>query len=105
MPVVSINELKAQFEPGKKLSSEYFQNLVDTLADDRAAVHIGASSPEDPAAVPFWYNSSEKTLKLYDGYDWVLLIGSTAYSLPNEDGLPGQVLTTDGNGKVSWGDR
>lgn len=102
MPVVSIDELKAQFEPGKRLSSEYFQNLVDTLADDRAALHVGPTGPIAPESTPIWYNDFDLTLSLYSGSSWILVLQGTEYDLPKEDGLPGQVLATDGNGNVSW---
>jgi hypothetical protein len=102
MPIVSIDELKAQFDPGKKLSSEYFQNLVDTLADDRAALHIGPTGPANPESTPIWYNDFEQTLSLYSGSSWILILTRPSYTLPVEDGLPGQVLSTNGNGNVSW---
>jgi hypothetical protein len=103
MPVVDISELKSSFKPGSHMKSDYFMNLIDTLADDRAAVHVGLSAPEDPSAVPFWFNESDGVLKLFNGFDWTTLLETnTAYSLPKEDGLPGQVLITDGNGKVTW---
>ena len=102
MPVVSIDELKAQFEPGKKLSSEYFQNLVDTLADDRAALHVGPTGPVNPESTPIWYNDFEGTLSVYSGSSWITVMQGTSYNLPLEDGQAGQVLSTDGNGNVSW---
>lgn len=102
MPIVTIEELKEQFVPGKKLTSEYFQNLVDTLADDRAAIHIGSNGPMDPESTPIWYNGFDKTLSVYNGVDWVVLVKEPKYNLPQEDGQPGQVLSTDGNGNVTW---
>jgi|SaaInl59LU_5_DNA_1037362.scaffolds.fasta_scaffold00556_29 hypothetical protein len=102
MPVVSIDELKAQFDPGKKLSSEYFQNLVDTLADDRAALHVGPTGPVNPESTPIWFNDFDSNLSVYSGSSWILVFQGTNYSLPVEDGLPGQVLSTDGNGNVAW---
>lgn len=102
MAIVSIQELKDQFVPGQKLTSEYFQNLVDTLADDRSAVHLGMNGPEDGSAVPFWFNGSEGTLSLFNGADWVVLLRLNNYNMPKEDGLPGQVLSTDGHGNLSW---
>lgn len=104
MAIVSIEELKEGFEPGKPLRSQYFMNLVDTLADDRAAIHVGNTEPEDGYAVPLWFNDFNNTLSVFDGSSWVL-IGeqpNTNYSFPKEDGLPGQVLVTDGNGNVTW---
>lgn len=103
MPIVSIQELKAQFRPGEKLSSEYFQNLVDTLADDRAALHVGSSQPEDSHAVPFWFNDWTGTLSVFNGISWIAINKKTKkYNMPESDGLPGQVLVTDGNGNVTW---
>lgn len=102
MPVVSIDQLKAQFEPGKRLSSEYFQNLVDTLADDRAALHVGPTGPVNPESTPIWYNDFAETLSVYSGSSWITVLQGTKYRLPVEDGLPGQVLSTDGNGNVAW---
>ena len=104
MPVVSIQELKERFEPGKHLKSSYFINLIDTLADDRAAVHIGRDMPSDSAAVPFWFNDVSGSLSVFNGVEWVDVSGAPRdYTLPQEDGLPGQVLRTDGNGNVTWG--
>lgn len=102
MPIVTIKELKEQFVPGQKLTSQYFQNLVDTLADDRSAVHVGINSPVDGSATPFWFSTPEGTLRIFNGSYWIVLLTTTEYSLPKEDGLPGQVLATDGNGNVSW---
>jgi hypothetical protein len=103
MPVVSIAELKAAFEPGQYLGSAYFMNLIDTLADDRAAVHIGSSEPEDAHAVPFWFNDWEGTLSVFNGVSWVAINEKTKkYNMPESDGMPGQVLVTDGNGNVTW---
>ena len=102
MAIVTIQELKDQFVPGQKLSSQYFQNLVDTLADDRSAVHIGINMPEDGSAVPFWFNVAENTLSIFNGIRWITLTRLTNYNMPKEDGLPGQVLSTDGHGNLSW---
>lgn len=102
MAIVSIQELKDQFVPGQKLTSEYFQNLVDTLADDRAAIHIGSNGPFDPESTPIWYNGFERKLSVYNGSEWVTVVDQPKYNLPKEDGQPGQVLQTDGNGNVSW---
>lgn len=103
MPVVSIDELKSSFKAGQHMKSDYFMNLIDTLADDRAAVHIGLSAPEDPSAVPFWFNESDGILKLFNGFDWTILLETkTEYVLPKNDGQAGQVLVTDGNGNVTW---
>lgn len=102
MAIVSIEELKSQFVPGQKLSSEYFQNLVDTLADDRAAIHIGLNPPIDPESTPIWYSGSSKILSVFNGFEWVTVVEQPQYNLPKEDGEPGQVLMTDGNGNLSW---
>lgn len=102
MPIVSIDELKAQFEPGKRISSEYFQNLVDTLADDRAALHVGPSGPANPESTPIWFNDFDRTLSIFTGSSWVLVFGGSGYTMPAQDGQPGQVMATDGNGNVTW---
>lgn len=102
MAIVTIEELKAQFVPGQRISSEYFQNLVDTLADDRAAIHIGSNGPTDPESTPIWYNGFDKTLSVYNGSEWVVVVDQPKYNLPKEDGQPGQVLMTDGNGNLTW---
>jgi hypothetical protein len=103
MPVVSINELKERFEPGKHLRASYFVNLIDTLADDRTAVHIGRDMPTDSMAVPFWFNDETNTLSVFNGVEWISVSGNgNSYNLPKDDGLPGQVLRTDGNGNVTW---
>ena len=103
MPIVSVQELKHQFEPGRFLKSDYFMNLIDTLADDRSAIYVGYSEPKDAHAVPLWFNDSNKVLSIFDGSKWVPVSrADVEYSLPVEDGLPGQVLTTDGNGRVYW---
>lgn len=104
MAIVSIEELKEGFEPGKPLRSQYFMNLVDTLSDDRTAIHIGNSKPENGFAVPLWFDDFNKTLSVFDGFSWVV-VGrqeNQTYNMPKEDGLPGQVLVTDGNGNVTW---
>jgi hypothetical protein len=102
MAIVSIEELKEGFEPGKPLRSQYLMNLVDTLADDRAAIHVGMTEPEDGSAVPLWFNDFSKTFFVYDGSEWLMVAKASPYSLPERDGLPGQVLSTDGNGNVTW---
>jgi hypothetical protein len=103
MPVVDISELKASFQAGSHMKSDYFMNLIDTLADDRAAIHIGLTEPEDPFAVPFWFSELDGVLKLFNGFDWTVLVQTrTSYSLPKHDGVAGQVLVTDGNGNVTW---
>lgn len=103
MPIVSIQELKEQFEPGKFVTSEYFINLIDTLADDRSAIYVGYSEPADANAIPLWFNDATRILSIFDGAKWVAVSRpDVEYTMPVEDGLPGQVLTTDGNGKVTW---
>jgi hypothetical protein len=104
MPIITIQQLKDQFVPGNKITSEYFQNLVDTLADDRSAIHIGMSEPKDGSASPLWFNDSASTLHVFNGTGWTLVAEkeNQKYNLPEEDGLPGQVLVTDGNGNVTW---
>jgi hypothetical protein len=102
MAIVTIQELKDQFVPGQKLSSEYFQNLVDTLADDRSALHVGLNGPTDGSATPLWFNNIDGTFSIFNGADWVVVITLTNYNMPKEDGLPGQVLSTDGHGNLSW---
>lgn len=103
MPVVSISELKESFEPGKFLKSDYFMNLIDTLADDRSAIYVGYSEPDDPHAVPLWFNDSDKVLSIFDGIKWVAVSrADVEYNMPVSDGLPSQVLKTDGNGNVTW---
>ena len=104
MAIVSIDQLKEGFEPGKPLRSQYFMNLVDTLADDRTAIHVGMSEPEDGFVTPLWFNDFNKTLYVFDGLEWVLVGDQSRqkYVLPENDGLPGQVLATDGNGNVTW---
>lgn len=105
MPVVSIQELKESFEPGSFITSTYFINLIDTLADDRSAIYVGYSEPEDPHAVPLWFNDSDKVLSIFDGSRWVAVSrADVEYKLPVADGEPGQVLKTDGNGNVTWQD-
>ena len=104
MPIITIQQLKDQFVPGNRISSEYFQNLVDTLADDRTAIHIGMTQPEDGTVSPLWFNDANNTLHVFNGLAWTLIGGkeNAKYSLPENDGLPGQVLVTDGNGNVTW---
>jgi len=105
MPIVSVQELKQQFEPGKFLKSNYFMNLIDTLADDRSAIYVGYSEPEDAHAIPLWFNDSTRVLSIFDGSKWVPVSRTDIeYTLPVKDGLPGQVLKTDGNGTVYWAD-
>lgn len=106
MPIVSVQELKSSFEPGKFVTSEYFMNLIDTLADDRSAIYVGYSEPEDAHAIPLWFNDETKVLFIFDGSRWVpVSTADVSYRLPDTDGLPGQVLVTDGNGNVTWQDR
>jgi len=106
MPIVSIQELKEQFEPGKFIRSDYFFNLIDTLADDRSAIYVGYSEPADANAIPLWFNDATRILSIFDGAKWVAVSRpDVEYTMPVEDGLPGQVLTTDGNGTVTWQDK
>ena len=105
MPIVSVQELKQQFVPGKFLKSNYFMNLIDTLADDRSAIYVGYSEPADAHAIPLWFNDSTRVLSIFDGSKWVPVSRTDVeYKMPIEDGLPGQVLKTDGNGNVHWAD-
>ena len=85
------------------MRSDYFMNLIDTLADDRNVIHVGYSEPSDASAVPLWFNDSSRVLSIFDGNAWVEVSKEPSqYNLPANDGLPGQVLKTDGNGTVTW---
>lgn len=76
MAIISISELKALFESGDRPSSSDYINLIDTLADDRTAVHIGLSEPASGFVTPLWFNDSTDTLSVYDGIEWVVAGGA-----------------------------
>lgn len=101
MAIISISELKALFESGDRPSSSDYINLIDTLGDDRTAVHIGFSEPASGFVTPLWFNDSTDTLSVYDGIEWVVAggaggvdgadgaDGSSAYEIAVSDGFVG----------------
>jgi hypothetical protein len=87
MAIISISELKALFESGDRPSSSDYINLIDTLGDDRTAVHIGFSEPASGFVTPLWFNDSTDTLSVYDGIEWVVAGG--AGGVDGTDGADG----------------
>jgi len=43
----------------------------DRYAANTSPVHVGGTEPADPTLQPFWYDTGEELLKLYDGADFV----------------------------------
>jgi hypothetical protein len=75
MAVISIENLLIKFGAGKGPRSQDYIDLIDTLADDRNAVYFASTAPEDTAANPLWFNTSNNVLSVYDG-EWVAAGGA-----------------------------
>jgi hypothetical protein len=71
MAILTIEQLKELFAPGDRPGSSDFIDLIDTLSDDRTAVHVGMSEPIDGSATPLWFDDLNQILYVYDGTDWV----------------------------------
>lgn len=97
MAIISIADLKAKFEPGDKPGSSDFIDLIDTLADDTTAIHIGINQPSDGSETPLWFNESTEVLSVFDGVDWIAVSGAggsgtdglSAYEVAVENGFVG----------------
>lgn len=97
MAIKTLGELKTLFGPGQRLLSASFVDLIDTLGDDRTAVHIGLSEPLDGSSTPIWFNDSTQVLSIYDGVSWVAAgggggagaDGDSAYDIAVSNGFIG----------------
>jgi hypothetical protein len=69
MAILTIEQLLDKFGPGETPRSDDYQDLIQTLSDDRNAVHFSGTEPADPLATPIWFNTSSLTLSVYDS-EW-----------------------------------
>jgi hypothetical protein len=69
MAILTIEELLDKFGPGEIPRSDDYQDLIQTLSDDRNAVHFSSTQPSDPLATPVWFNTSSQVLSVYDS-EW-----------------------------------
>jgi hypothetical protein len=69
MAILTIEQLLEKFGPGETPRSDDYQDLIQTLSDDRNAVHFSTTEPSDPMASPIWFNTSNLTLSVYDS-EW-----------------------------------
>jgi hypothetical protein len=58
MAVLSIQDLLVKFGSGKTPRSADYDDLIDSLADDRNAVYFSATAPADTEDNPLWFNTS-----------------------------------------------
>lgn len=84
MAILTIEQLLDKFGPGETPRSDDYQDLIQTLSDDRNAVHFASSQPEDPLATPLWFNTSTSILSVYDS-EW-LSVGMLVSITSPEDG-------------------
>jgi hypothetical protein len=97
MAILTIEQLKELFAPGDRPGSSDFIDLIDTLADDRAAIHVGMTAPTDGFEIPLWFDDLDQILYVYDGTEWVAAgsgdgtgaDGDSAYEIAVDNGFSG----------------
>jgi hypothetical protein len=97
MAILTIEQLKELFAPGDRPGSSDFIDLIDTLSDDRTAVHVGMSEPTDGSGTPLWFDDLNQILYVYDGTEWVAAgsgggggaDGDSAYEIAVDNGFSG----------------
>ena len=101
---------------GGSYFNPYLRVDVNTSSEDEGFL-LGAEHRNGTARVPFFMGVKsgeslgfklDSSLRLYHGDDHYValqspeLTDSVTFVLPAADGLPGQYLTTDGNGALDW---